>query len=113
MGHFELPFVALSDRKVMRRWFGLRDKEHKKVSGKVECAFRWYHNPAFSITLPRDMSDAEPMLDMPPNQLRICLIRARELPIMDRALLSKSGGSSDPYAKIKVDGEECGWPRLL
>ncbi|KAH8074107.1 hypothetical protein JL721_2669 [Aureococcus anophagefferens] len=77
MGHFELSFVALADRKVTRRWFGLRDAKKQKVGGKIECAFRWYHNPAFSITLPRDMLEEEAMLDMPPNQLRICLMRAR------------------------------------
>ena len=104
MGHFELSFVALADRKVTRRWFGLRDAKKQKVGGKIECAFRWYHNPAFSITLPRDMLEEEAMLDMPPNQLRICLMRARELPVMDKALLG--GGSSDPYAKVSL-GEYC------
>lgn len=107
MGHFELSFVALADRKVTRRWFGLRDAKKQKVTGKVECAFRWYHNPDFSITLPKEMTEPEPYIDMPPNQLRICLMRGRELPIMDRALfsLSKNTGSSDPYAKLTVDGQ--------
>ena len=41
-------------------------------------------------------------LDMPPNVLRICLMRGRELPVMDKALTTGAAGSSDPYAIIKV-----------
>ena len=31
------------------------------------------------------MAGNDDLLDMPPNQLRICLMRARELPVMDVA----------------------------
>ena len=41
--------------------------------------------PDFVLDLPFDMAGNDDLLDMPPNQLRICLMRARELPVMDVA----------------------------
>jgi hypothetical protein len=42
------------------------------------------------------MAGNDDLLDMPPNQLRICLMRARELPVMDVAE-GLASGSSDPF----------------
>ena len=36
--------------------------------------------------------------DKPPNELKVALVRARNLPIMDKNMFSK-GGSSDPIGK--------------
>ena len=41
--------------------------------------------------------------DKKPNQLKIQLYQARDLLVMDKNLFSK-GGSSDPYAVLKLGG---------
>ena len=48
------------------------------------------------------MAGNDDLLDMPPNQLRICLMRARELPVMDVAE-GLASGSSDPFATLYVE----------
>ena len=48
------------------------------------------------------MMGNDDLLDMPPNQLRICLMRARELPVMDVAE-GLASGSSDPFATLFVE----------
>ena len=48
------------------------------------------------------MMGNDDLLDMPPNQLRICLMRARELPVMDVAE-GLCSGSSDPFATLFVE----------
>ena len=45
IGRFALPFLALSDRKLMRRWFVLKDQAGQKTGGKCEVALKW-HVPA-------------------------------------------------------------------
>ncbi len=50
----------------------------------------------------------EPLLDgngdpVQPNELSITCIQGKRLPIMDKNLFS-SGGSSDPFVKIKIEG---------
>ena len=42
--------------------------------------------------------------DKPPNEVKVKLHAARNLPIMDKNLLSK-GGSSDPFVQIKCGGD--------
>ena len=54
------------------------------------------------LDLPFDMAGNDDLLDMPPNQLRICLMRARELPVMDVAE-GLASGSSDPFATLFVE----------
>ena len=54
------------------------------------------------LDLPFDMAGVDDLLDMPPNQLRICLMRARELPVMDVAE-GLASGSSDPFATLFVE----------
>jgi len=102
IGRFALPFLALSDRKLMRRWFVLKDQAGQKTGGKCEIALKWQHNPDFVLDLPFDMTGNDDLLDMPPNQLRICLMRARELPVMDLAE-GLASGSSDPFATLVVE----------
>lgn len=108
IGRFTLPFSALADRKLMRRWFGLRDANAKKIPGKVEAAFKWHHNADFSITLPRDMEGADDTLDMPPNQLRICLMRARERPARAGETVSRASDRDGlgPRAQVAGHGQE-------
>ena len=102
IGSFSLLFLALADRKLMRRWFVLKDQAGQKTGGKCEVALKWQHNPDFSMELPFDMEGSDDLLDMPPNQLRICLMRARELPVMDVAE-GLASGSSDPFATLVVE----------
>ena len=54
------------------------------------------------LDLPFDMAGNDDLLDMPPNQLRICLMPARELPVMDVAE-GLASGSSDPFATLFVE----------
>ena len=52
-------------------------------------------------------SDAatDPAPSKPANAFRVCLLRAKGLPIMDRNMLSK-GGSSDPFVTLTLGDEK-------
>ena len=68
-----------------------------QVAGHVELFLQWVYNPvtAFDPFAPSE-TEGEP------NELRIGLGRARDLPAMDKALVGKS--SSDPRCTFTVDG---------
>ena len=84
-----------------RKWFKLRtdpDRPKDAVSGSIELVLKWIHNPELAFD-PWEGRDAHP--GKPRNELCIAVVRARNLPIMDRNLLSK-GGSSDPVATVTL-----------
>ena len=76
---------------------------------KIEVCMRFVHNPDLVLELPVGW-DASPSTK-PPNELKIVVLRARNLPIMDRhALLHRTGGSTDPFLKLGFDGDEAQTP---
>ena len=58
---------------------------------------------AASSELAEESEFLEKHSDRPPNALRVVVIRARDLPVMDRKVLGV-GGSSDPLCTIHVEG---------
>ena len=109
MGKLEIPLVNHSDRKLLRGWFQLADKAGKMHMdlGRVELCLRWVFDPDFHHELPKHMDAPEEAsaLKKKANAVQVFLIRAKNLPIMDKNLLSK-GGSSDPVVSFYLEGEQ-------
>ncbi|KAJ1450927.1 hypothetical protein M885DRAFT_531139 [Pelagophyceae sp. CCMP2097] len=106
MGDVAVTIVSLADRRVTRRWFALKGAAPKAggaapAAGEVELAMRWVFNADLVFAIPGDMEARETHGGMPANQLRICLVRARNLVVSDRHVLTK-GGSSDPYVTFSL-----------
>ena len=99
MGQFTVDLGPLTDHKPVRKWYKLEESDKRKgeVAGHVELFLQWVYNPvtAFDPFAPSE-TEGEP------NELRIGLGRARDLPAMDKALVGKS--SSDPRCTFTVDG---------
>ena len=73
---------------------------------KIELGCRFVHNPDLVLAFTRRVGRVANELK-PPNELKIVVARARNLPIMDRhALLHRTGGSTDPFVKLHFDGDE-------
>ena len=81
--------------------------EDNKEAGWVEIALRWAHSPQRVLELPEEFTEpeTEENLSKEANELLVCLLRGKNLPVMDKNLLS-SGGSSDPCAFLNLDGEK-------
>ena len=70
--------------------------------GKLEFAFRLYHNPAYVFPTPVRFLQKD-VLSRPANVLLVHVVRGKGLPIMDPNMMSK-GGSSDPFVKLAFSG---------
>lgn len=92
--------ATLADRRCHRKWFPLIDRRGG-AAGRVELALRRVHDPAFERPLPESLLAETPSDEPPPNGVRVFVCRAKNLPVMDRNLVSK-GGSSDPFAIVRV-----------
>ena len=103
MGAVEVPLAALGDRAVHRAWHPLRSKAGEAAPGAVELCLRLYHDPARALPLPASFRAPEAHPGQPPNCVTVHLLRAKDLPVMDKNLLSK-GGSSDPVVTLEVAG---------
>ncbi|KAJ1460925.1 C2 domain-containing protein, partial [Pelagophyceae sp. CCMP2097] len=101
MGQFQIDLDAGRGGEVKRAWHALLDKDGGPAMGRVDLALRWVHDPSRVIQLPFSQREAHPL--KAPNLLRVFLIRARGLAVMDRNLLSK-GGSSDPVVSFEMRG---------
>ena len=73
----------------------------------MESALRWAHDAKRVLELPEEFTEpeTEENLSKEANELLVCLLRGKNLPVMDKNLLS-SGGSSDPCAFLNLDGEK-------
>ena len=108
MGRVFIPLdESLRHGGCVRKWYTLGSEKTGKPDGKtmrgqVELLMRWAHNPDYAEGDPLEETDgdAPPHHDKPPNELRVGLIRARNLRIMDKSLLGK--GSSDPFIHFTV-----------
>ena len=103
MGVARVDLEALAHRKVHRAWYPLQAKGGGAAKGSVELALRRIHDPALALPTPPAMLADEAHAGEAANCVDVHLLRARDLPIMDRHLLGK-GGSSDPVATVEVAG---------
>ncbi|KAJ8601660.1 hypothetical protein CTAYLR_007449 [Chrysophaeum taylorii] len=97
MGKAQVPLVLLRDRKVRRRWIALEGENGSLGSwGEVEVAMRWIHNSDLGLWDDAVGRDGDGFPGMPPNCLRVSVVRAMDLPPMD------FGGTSDPFVRLSV-----------
>ena len=99
MGTVDIPLTP--DRAITRNWYPLQQNDKglpKEVSGEVNVLLQWRYNPDLDydpFSEPIDHPDEEL------NELRLAVVQARGLAIMDKNLLSK-GGSSDPFVEVTL-----------
>lgn len=102
IGYVDIPIAPLVDKKVHRKWYTLTDAEsdHPAGCGDVELVLSYWHNSEKEWLTEDDIYP-----DKPPNLLRVAVIRANGLPIMDKNMVGK-GGSSDPRVALRVGDRE-------
>jgi len=102
MGKVRIMLSPFQDRSVHKAWYPLLDSslEEDGERGQIEICARWIHNPALK---PHFFHEDDDRPDKMANELRVAVIRARKLPIMDKNLFTK-GGSSDPLVHLALDG---------
>ena len=80
------------DHGISREWYTLQQNDKglpKEISGEVNVVMQWRYNP----DLDYDPFN-EPVIDDDEiNELRVAVVQARGLAIMDKNLLSKGGPS--------------------
>ena len=93
MGLCRVEMSMLKGRETFRKWLELLDEDNKEA-GWVEIALRWAHDSKRVLELPDEFTEPEPedCLGKEANELLVCLLRGKNLPVMDKNLLS-SGGS--------------------
>ena len=103
IGHVDIGLASLSDKIAVRKWYTLTDAStHKPGScGEIEVALRHRFNPELASVFFEE-PDAP---DKPANELRIAVVAARRLKVMDKNMFSK-GGSSDPLVRLTVNKRE-------
>jgi len=110
MGMFSCPLSDFSDRQEHRQWYPLcaADGTESSDVGHVLLAFKWVHNPKRISPVDAPVDFGAPAFeavdsdrDRPPNELRLLLIRAHGLKVMDKNMFSK-GGSSDPLVTVQL-----------
>lgn len=102
MGMASLPLRELRDGTCKRLWVKLEDDGGGDAGfrGEVELALRWVHDRHRAVLADPAVAGAEDARpDLAPNVVRVELLRAKGLPIMDKNVLSK-GGSSDPVCRL-------------
>ncbi|GMH60673.1 hypothetical protein TrST_g7550 [Triparma strigata] len=114
MGQFSIPLEMLTDRAEKRQWYELEeiDGNTEHDIGSVLLAVKWIHNPELISIVDKPVDYNDPPwddikdgdLEKDPNELNIFILKAHNLKIMDKNLLSK-GGSTDPMFTM-VLGEE-------
>ena len=61
-----------------------------KEAGWVEIALRWAHDSKRVLDLPDEFTEPEPedCLEKEANEFLVCLLRGKNLPVMDKNVLS-------------------------
>jgi Ca2+-dependent lipid-binding protein len=100
MGRCNMDMSSLKGRETFRKWLELVDEDGKDA-GWVEIALRWAHDAKRVLDLPDDFTEpeTEDSLSKEANELLVCLLRGKNLPVMDKS-------SSDPCAFLNLDGEK-------
>ena len=110
VGACVISIRELADRKVHRGWFQLRGRKAgggllpattRSHLGRVEVAMRWVHNPKLVVPLPTDLT-RDNFTNLEANELRVCVIRCRNLKVLERKILGKK--VVDPYVEIVLVG---------
>lgn len=107
VGKATIPVRNLAHRKPLRKWFVLENKKGRPdpALGKIELALRWCYNQYLDIDLPEE-SKLDAHRDKPPNELFVVLIRARNLPPVDKKVRGRGlHASSDPYVRLECVGK--------
>ena len=89
------------DHAITREWYTLGQNDKglpKEVSGEVNVVMQWRYNPDLDYD---PFSEPIEYPDEEANELRVAIVQARGLAIMDKNLLSK-GGSSDPFVEVSL-----------
>ena len=92
MGRCHVDMSSLKGRETFRKWLELVD-EDSKAAGWVEIALRWAHDPQRVLQLPEEFTEpeTEENLSKEANELLVCLLRGKNLPVMDKNLLGGGG----------------------
>jgi len=91
MGFVDVPLEALLDGKVSKKWYSL------STTGDVELVLQWRFDPNLDYAPFRQEDDS---LKEEPNELRVAIVRALDLPAKDANLLSKP--SSDARCTVAL-----------
>ena len=79
--------------------------KNNDVKGDLEAYIAWRFSRACYVEVPADLLvDPNPFDDLPPTELVVYLIRARNLAAMDTSFRKKHG-TSDPYCVFECDGQ--------
>ena len=117
MGKVVIPMKTFASRAEIREWYTIKNKDNENDTdtdrGYLLVAVKWIYNPAIlSEAEAIDPSDMGPPMDIAPdidvkpaNRVNIFVLRARNIPVMDKNMFS-SGGSSDPVVKLSYDKEK-------
>ena len=92
MGLCKVEMAMLKGRETFRKWLELLDEEGKEA-GWMEIALRWAHDAKRVLDLPEEFTEpeTEENLSKEANELLVCLLRGKNLPVMDKNLLSSGG----------------------
>ena len=114
MGAVSIRLEDLGEREQCRGWFPLMNadlSEPEKPRGDLEVACLFHHDASRVVAVPPTFYAAEEHAKKKPNALKVCVIRATNLPIMDANLLGR-GGSSDPFVEVAFAGETARTPHI-
>ena len=82
-----------------------RKREPPRPITRVELCLRMCHDPRKVLELPPGFLDQKTPKHKAPNELRVVVVRARNLPVMDFNRIG-GGGSADPFVELEVEGIE-------
>lgn len=118
MGKIVIPLASLGDRKAHRSWYKLmgrgKEGEEKEAGGEIDLQLRWAHNEKRERPVVH-LTEAQSLVPLPGegtslagelrqrNELLVTLVGAKNLPVMDKAMLYGEG-STDPVVTLEVVG---------
>ena len=91
MGTIDIPLTP--DHAITREWYTLGQNDKglpKEISGEVNVVMQWRYNPDLDYD---PFSEPVEYPDEEANELRVAIVQARGLAIMDKNLLSRGGPS--------------------
>lgn len=107
MGRVVIPIEPLADKQRDQEWhvLGGKDGAEDGVSrGELELALHWWFNPKLEPDFFVDEPDIARTRE--PNLLKFAVIRAQNLPAVDKGLFGVGKGSCDPVVRIELGSEK-------